>query len=153
MALCLRSVGLPVSVPRLLAYVPSVPYVDFNRSEGELVTFEKPDPNSPTWKVVGGLLGLGLVAFFWFVLTLPRFIAATLLLAYEAWTFFNRYKHDTISEVIWELVKRPLVPFILGAGSVALISHGVIQPTIEGLYVAFAVGMLMGHFCFQRQAD
>jgi len=117
------------------------------------MTFEKPDADSPTWKVVGGLLGVGLLAFFWFVLTLPWFIAATLLLAYEAWTFFNRYKHDTISEVIWELVKRPLVPFILGAGCVGLISHGVIKPSMEGLYVTLALGVLMGHFVFQRQSD
>jgi hypothetical protein len=33
---------------------------------------------------------------------------------------------------------------------VGLISHGVIRPTMEGLYVALAVGVLMGHFVFQK---
>lgn len=117
------------------------------------MAFEPPDSNSPTWKVVGGLLGAGLIAFFWLVLEPAWAVAATLLLAYEAWTFVNRYKHDTISEVIWVLVKRPLVPFILGAGCVGLISHGVIKPSLEGLYVALSLGVLMGHFVFQRQGD
>jgi len=109
-----------------------------------------PDPESPSWYVVGGLLGVALVAFFWFVLTPAWAVAATLLLGYECWTFANRYKHDTLSEIVWVLVRRPLVPFMLGAGCAALISHGVIRPTVEGLYVALAVGVLMGHFVFQR---
>lgn len=112
-----------------------------------------PDPNSPTWKVVGGLLGVTGLAFFWMVLT-PRWaVAASLLLAYEAWTFVNRYAHDTISEVVWQLVKRPLVPFVLGAGAVGLIAHGVILPSVEGLYTALAVGMIMGHFVWQAAGE
>jgi hypothetical protein len=117
------------------------------------VSFNDPDPKSPSWFVVGGLLGAALVTFFWLVLPPLWATAATLLLGYEGWTFFNRYKHDTLSEVVWVLVRRPLVPFLFGAGTVALIAHGIIKPNIEGLYVALSVGVLMGHFVFQRADD
>lgn len=112
-----------------------------------------PDPKSPTWKVVGGVLGAGVLAFIWLVMPPMWAIGASLLLVYEAWTFGNRYVNDTISEVVWELVKRPLVPFMLGAAAVALLAHGIVKPNIEGLYVSLAVGMIMGHFVWQRQGD
>lgn len=112
-----------------------------------------PDKNSPTWIVVGGAIGLALIAFLWLVLSPAWAIGMSILLAYEGWTLKNQYANDTISEVVWQLAKRPMVPFIFGAGVVALICHGVIRPTINGLYVATAVGFLMGHFFFQRQGD
>lgn len=112
-----------------------------------------PDPKSPTWKVVGGVLAAGVLVFMAFILTWPWFLALAVLLAYEIWTFGNRYANDTISEVVWELVKRPLVPFMLGAGAVALLAHGIVKPNIEGLYVSLAVGMIMGHFVWQRAGD
>lgn len=112
-----------------------------------------PDPKSPTWKVVGGLLGAATLAFIWLIMPPAWAVACSLLLAYEGWTFGNRYAHDTISEVVWELTKRPLVPFMLGAASVALLAHGVVKPTTEGLYVALSVGMIMGHFVWQRQGE
>ncbi len=112
-----------------------------------------PDKKSPTWLVVGGVIGAALIAFLWLVLSPWWAIGASILLAYEGWTLKNKYEHDTISEVVWVLAKRPMVPFIFGAGVVALICHGVIQPTVSGLYVAIAVGFLMGHFFFQRAGD
>lgn len=112
---------------------------------------DTPDPQSPTWKVVPALIGVGLLAFMWFILTWQWLVGLGFVLAYEAWTLVNGYRNDTISEVVWQLVKRPLVPFLLGGGCVGLISHGVIRPTMEGLYVALAVGVLAGHFVFQRQ--
>ena len=36
------------------------------------------------------------------------------LLVYEAWAVFNREVGDTISEIIWGLAKRPIVPFVFG---------------------------------------
>lgn len=117
------------------------------------MSFDDPDPKSPSWYVVGGVLGLALLAFFWLVLEPAWAAAASLLLAYEAWTFGNRYRNDTLSEVVWVLVRRPLVPFILGAGSVALIAHGIVRPSVQGLYVALAYGVLMGHFVFQRKGN
>jgi len=112
-----------------------------------------PDKNSPTWLVVGGLIGAALVAFMWFVLSPAWAIACSVLLAYEGWTLKNHYANDTISEVVWALANRPMVPFIFGAGVVALICHGVVKPTVEGLYVALAIGFLSGHFFFQRQGE
>lgn len=109
-----------------------------------------PDKKSPTWIVVGGVIGSTLIAFIWVVLNPAWAVAASVLLAYEGWTLKNKYEHDTISEVMWVLARRPMVPFIFGAGVTALICHGVIVPTINGLYVAVAVGFLMGHFFFQR---
>lgn len=41
--------------------------------------------------------------------------AGALLLGYEAWTLANRHKGDTISEFLWRTMRRPLVPFALGA--------------------------------------
>jgi hypothetical protein len=114
---------------------------------------EAPDPKSPTWKVVPALIGVGLLVFMWLILDWRWFVGLSLLLSYEAWTLVNRYAHDTISEVVWQLVKRPLVPFLMGGGCVALVSHGIIRPTMEGLYTALAVGVLAGHFVFQRQND
>lgn len=114
---------------------------------------DAPDPKSPTWKVVPAVIGIGLLVFMWLILDWRWFVGLSLLLAYEAWTLVNRYANDTISEVVWQLVKRPLVPFLLGGACVGLVSHGVIRPTVEGLYVALAVGVLMGHFVFQRQTD
>jgi len=43
------------------------------------------------------------------------FIALVMaLLAYEGVTLFNSRDGDTISEIIWYLSKRPLVPFLFG---------------------------------------
>ena len=36
------------------------------------------------------------------------------LFLYEAITLFNKSSGDTISEIIWYLSKRPLVPFLFG---------------------------------------
>ena len=47
------------------------------------------------------------------------------MLVYEGITLFNKVDGDTISEIIWALSKRPLVPF--------------------------AFGMLMGHFFWQME--
>lgn len=37
-----------------------------------------------------------------------------LLLLYEGWTLINGTPNDTISESIWRLADRPLVPFLFG---------------------------------------
>ena len=36
------------------------------------------------------------------------------LFVYEGITLFNKSSGDTISEIIWYLSKRPLVPFLFG---------------------------------------
>lgn len=113
----------------------------------------KPQRKSPTFLFVGAIIAAALGYVAWNLFSLGWFIAIMVLLAWEAWTFFNSYLHDTISEILWVLAKRPLVPFIFGAGTDALISHGVIPVTMEGLYIAVVVGFLMGHFFFQAKRD
>lgn len=41
-------------------------------------------------------------------------LLASGLVIYEAITLFNKSSGDTISEIIWYLSKRPLVPFLFG---------------------------------------
>lgn len=49
-------------------------------------------------------------------------------LAYEAWAIANKHRGDTISEIVWDATtQRPLIPF--------------------------ALGMLAGHFFWQRVPD
>lgn len=117
------------------------------------MTFSMPDKKSPTWLVVGGLIGLAIIGFIWVVLSPIWAAAATLILMYEGWTLRNSFKNDTISEVMWVLSNRPLVPFMFGGGVVALIAHDVIKPNVQGLYTCLALGFLMGHFFFQRHED
>jgi hypothetical protein len=117
------------------------------------MTLNVPDKKSPTWLVVGGLIGAALIGVIWLLMSPLYAAGTTAVLAYEGWTLRNRFKNDTISEVIWVLAKRPLIPFIFGAGFVATIAHGIIKPTIEGLYISGAIGFLMGHFFFQRHED
>jgi len=110
----------------------------------------KPQKLSPTWYVVGALIG---VALGWVAFALAGWkwaLVLCALLAYEGWTLVNQYEGDTISEIIWAFSKRPMVPFIFGAGFVAAIAHGLIAPTLPGLYLSGAFGFLMGHFFFQR---
>lgn len=44
-------------------------------------------------------------------------------LAYEAYTLANKEEDDTISEFIWSVMRRPLVPFVIGT----LVGHFVWQ--------------------------
>lgn len=84
-----------------------------------------------------------LVGWKWFL-----FLLSCLL--YEGWTLINQYPHDTITETMWALMKRPLIPFLLGGASVALLIF-ILPLTLEGLFIAFLLGMLMGHWVFQAQ--
>lgn len=45
------------------------------------------------------------------------------LLIYEGYTLINKDPEDTISETLWKEMRRPLIPFALGA----LVSHFVWQ--------------------------
>jgi hypothetical protein len=38
----------------------------------------------------------------------------TLILVYEIWSIKNHTVGDTISEIVWKLAKRPIVPFAFG---------------------------------------
>ena len=114
---------------------------------------QKPQRKSPTFIVVGGTIGAALLYAAWVLTTPAWFAGLAFYLGYEAWTFFNRYLHDTISDIIWKLNERPLVPYLFGAATVALIAYGIIPITEEGLYLATILGFLMGHFFFQAKRD
>lgn len=36
------------------------------------------------------------------------------LVIYEVWALTNRRQGDTISEIVWRLARRPIVPFLFG---------------------------------------
>lgn len=41
-------------------------------------------------------------------------VATVALAGFDVWAAFNSRKGDTLSEVIWTLAKRPIVPFVFG---------------------------------------
>jgi len=108
-------------------------------------------PEGPTKIVVGGVIGVSLVAATFALVGLKWGLFCMGLLIYEGWTFFNKYKNDTISEVIWVLTTRPLVPMLFGLGMGWAISTNYIPISREGIWTAFSIGILYGHFFFQRQ--
>ena len=104
---------------------------------------------SPTYYVVGGLIGAALMTVAFCVAGWKAGLALSLLLAYEGWTLVNKYKNDTISEIIWEWAERPMVPWIFGVGcGWALATDFVSDPYLIG-----AIFFLMGHFFFQRHRN
>lgn len=101
---------------------------------------------SPTFLVVGGLIGAALIATAFAVAGLKGGLILTALLVYEGWTLVNSYANDTISEVIWIFAERPMVPFIFGVGCGWAVTSGFItNPWLLG-----SIMFLMGHFFFQR---
>ena len=117
------------------------------------MTLKLPQGTSPTFLVVGGIIGAALLGVAWHLFSPLFFVVTVLLMTYEAWTFFNSYLNDTISEILWVLAKRPIVPFIFGAATVGMIEHGIFNTHHDGLYAAVIWGFLMGHFFFQKQED
>lgn len=103
--------------------------------------------------VVGALLAIAGMVGIYFLVPLGWFILISAIGLYEAWTLVNNLPKDTISETIWRLNSRPLVPWLFGGFAVFLITAGIIRPTVEGLFVALFYGMLNGHFFFSRQCD
>jgi hypothetical protein len=103
--------------------------------------------------VVPVLLGGGLMGAFYKLLSLPWFIFVAVLMAVEAWTLVNKYAGDTLSETVWALNARPLVPFLFAVFATLLLERGVIPSTPEGLWIAFALGGLMAHFFFSRHCE
>jgi hypothetical protein len=93
----------------------------------------KPQAKSPTFIFVGALIGAALLYVAYLLFSWPWVLGLTAILIWEAWTFFNNYKNDTISEILWVLGQRPLVPFIFGAASVAAIQF-LVPITREGVY-------------------
>jgi len=71
-------------------------------------------PAGPTKYVVLTLLLLTFGGVMWTLLDPVWFAFCAALLLLESWTLVNRYAGDTISEVVWYLNARPVVPFAFG---------------------------------------
>jgi hypothetical protein len=103
---------------------------------------------SPTKYVVLGVMGLALTAVIFSVMEWRWGLLTLGLLIYETWTLVNRYPGDTISEIIWALSVKPLVPWLFGIGTGWAISSGF----VENHYLIAGLLFLQGHFFFQRDA-
>lgn len=109
-------------------------------------------PAGPTKFIVVGVLLVAFTAIMWTLLDPVWFAFCAALLALEAWTLVNRHAGDTISEVVWYLNARPVVPFAFGL-AVASLLRDVVPATTKGVWIAFLIGGLMGHFFFSRMED
>jgi len=112
-------------------------------------------PQGPVKIIVSGVIGVGLLVVFYNLLSLKWFLFSLFLLAVEIWTFFNKYAHDTISEVMEALSARPLVPLVFGAAIGWALTSNFIPRTTEGLWIVLILGTLLGHFFwqFKRNGD
>lgn len=108
-------------------------------------------PAGPTKLVVGGLIGLALSTAFLYLLDWRWALVAVVVLSYEGWTLINDHKGDTISEVLWVLAARPMVPWLFGVATGWAITSGFIPASVNGVWIALSWGFLQGHFWFQRK--
>lgn len=97
--------------------------------------------------MVGAVLGAALL-FLTFYLAGPK-VGAVLcgLLLYEGFTLIDRYQANTISESIWRLASRPLLPWVFGLGVGWAVTSGAVREP----WLVLVAGLLMGHFFWQRQ--
>jgi len=98
--------------------------------------------------VVGATMGIALLAATYAILGGVFGTLAALYLLYEGYTLVNRHPEDTISESVWRLATRPIVPLLFGIAAGWALATGALNP-----YAAFAIGILYGHFFFQRQVQ
>ncbi len=95
--------------------------------------------------VVGATIGLALVVFTYVILGPKWGAVATAYWLYEAWALINKYRNDTLSEGIWFLSERPVVPLLFGLA----VGWGITSGFIHGEWLTLAIGILLGHFFFQ----
>lgn len=100
-----------------------------------------------------GLVVLVLISFYLGGLWIGMF--CTVALAIEGWTLINKYKEDTISEAIWRLSARPMIPFCFGVLDGLAVLHVLTRPDIDPKQVALlmALQFLLGHFFFQAKQE
>ena len=105
------------------------------------------DPGRHSTVVVGGLMGAALL-YLAFRLAGPLYgLGIAVILAYEAWTLINSDPHDTLSESVWRLSVRPLVPWLFGVASGWAVQAGFLKdPWLVGAWF-----FLNAHFFFQAQ--
>ena len=69
------------------------------------------------------------------------------ILLYEAYTLVDASKGNTLSEAMWYLARRPLVPLLFGVAMGMAIGGGVIDP------FSAAIGIIYGHFFWQAYTE
>jgi hypothetical protein len=97
--------------------------------------------------VVGATMGLALLLVTYSILGPFYGSLAAGYLIYEAYTLMNRHPDDTLSESVWRLSVRPIVPLVFGLAAGWGLGSGFLKDPAAG----FAFGILYGHFFFQRQ--
>lgn len=108
--------------------------------------------------VVGATIGVALIYFIWTVLGWQLAVLATLYLIYEGWTLINRYREDTLSESVWRLSARPMVPWLFGTANGAWLMHLYYQASAgqfdpKMIFVVAGMLFLQGHFFFQAYKE
>jgi hypothetical protein len=104
-----------------------------------------------TTLVVGGIMGAGLIWVTFLVAPWMIGLALSAILLYEGYTLINPYPRDTISEIIWWLSERPMVPMLGGIVLGYMLCAGYFGPPDKATLCGTAF-FLAGHFWFQRHA-
>lgn len=99
--------------------------------------------------VVGLIMAAGLAWVALRVLPPKAALFALGLIVYEGYTITNPFKADTISESVWRLAERPMVPWLFGVATGYAVCAGLLSNDV----LAVGVGFLSGHFFFQRHGD
>lgn len=97
---------------------------------------------------MGALIGAPLLYLAFYLTGIKWGAILVALLAYEAWTILNGYKADTISEAVWALSRRPLVPWLFGLAT----GWAITSSTVTDPWLLTAIVWLESHFFFQAQA-
>jgi hypothetical protein len=95
------------------------------------------------------VLALCLSVFVYFILGALYGTVAVFFMVYESLTLISRYPNATISESIWRLSARPIVPFIFGISC----GVGLATKVLKDPYLIASIFFLMGHFFFQAQTN
>jgi hypothetical protein len=90
-----------------------------------------------------------MLAVAWFIMDWRAAALCTVLLAYEGWTLTNRWPGDTLSEAVWFLSRRPMIPWIFGVASGWALAAGV----FPNAYTVATWFFLQGHFFFQAYRE
>ena len=104
---------------------------------------------SPTPIVVSLIIGIALFITAFQAAGWKGGLVLSVILAYEGWTLINQFPNDTISEIIWKLSSRPMVPWLFGVGTGWAITSG----HLANVWLILAAGFLQGHFFFQEVKD
>lgn len=106
--------------------------------------------------VVGGLMGLGFIGLAFWLAGLVGGSVLCIFLLYEGWTLLNKFPEDTLSESVWRLSDRPMVPFVFGVTDGLWTYHVfLINPMINAKQALLwgAMQFLFGHFFFQAKKE